>query len=176
MRIPRIRFAHLHPRWTSEEGAPMNLRSLTRRFWQDVVRARRPRTRLNLEPVEDRVVPAFDLALSNAATVGVTSNDAAGTRTFTATATGANLDWADVAIALNNNLDVVISNGNTGAENGDITDSTGAQLTILNNKTITIHSDPGATVGAITLQDIALDGLGESFLIKAKGDLQTGSL
>src|SRR6185437_14421428 len=125
----------------------MNLRSLTRRWWQDVVRARRPRTRLSLEPVEDRLVPAFDRTLSNAATVGVTSTTVAGTTTLTATATGANLQWADVANALNNNVNVVISNGNTGAENGDITDTTGATLAILNNLSLTIESDPAATVG-----------------------------
>jgi hypothetical protein len=53
-----------------------------------------------LERLEDRLAPAFNLTVSAALTVGVSSSFSGGTTTFHATATGANLSTADVVTAL----------------------------------------------------------------------------
>src|SRR5262245_31206202 len=94
-------------------------------------RSRYPRTSRNekrknhcrprLEALEDRVVPAFDLVLGSVLTTGVTTSfDGNHTTTFTATATGATLDVADVLAELNADHDVVVDSGSTGSEAGNI--------------------------------------------------------
>ena len=65
----------------------------------------RPRSgrRPFVEYLEDRIVPAFSLTLSLNATVGVMTSanfPVPGTTTFSATASGANLSWVDIANTL----------------------------------------------------------------------------
>jgi hypothetical protein len=70
--------------------------------------------------MEERIVPAFNLAIDgDFSTSGVNSSFAAGTTTFTATASGATLDVADIANALSLG-NVVITTGANGAEAGDV--------------------------------------------------------
>ncbi len=78
---------------------------------------RRPPLRVQLELLETRVVPAYDLTLG----VGQTANvlhDAAGN--FTAIGTGAFIGVADVQADLLAGKDVTIRNGSGGAETGAI--------------------------------------------------------
>ena len=76
----------------------------------------RPRGHPFVEHLEERVLPAFNLSISNAATTGVAVTGG----TFTATATGANINVGDLVSALNAGNDVAVSNGTTGTEAGDI--------------------------------------------------------
>src|SRR5688572_7725226 len=83
-------------------------------------RAARPGRRLSVECLEDRAVPAFDLAIDgDATTAEVSSNFASGTTTFTPTDFGAVLSVADIAAALNVG-NVVITTGADGIEDGNI--------------------------------------------------------
>src|SRR5207249_630546 len=82
----------------------------------------RPRSsrRPFVEHLEDRVVPAFNMTLSLAATVGVTTtpnSPVAGTTTFSASASGANLSWVDIANTLAVAGDnVIVNSGSAGTE------------------------------------------------------------
>jgi hypothetical protein len=71
-----------------------------------------------IEPLEARIAPAYTLALSFDATSGVTVSTAAGTTTFTATSSGANLSWLDIAIAMGSGVNVIVSTGSAGSEAG----------------------------------------------------------
>src|SRR5262249_45273630 len=125
-------------------------------------RSRRPRNSRNekrknhcrprLEALEDRVVPAFNLALvNNAATLNVTPmTDASGT-TFTATGAGATLNVADVLTALNAG-DVVVDSGSTGAEAGNITVNADLAYTDPAAHSLTLQTGSGTgVVGNIDL-------------------------
>lgn len=77
--------------------------------------------RLALEPLADRIVPAFDLTIdgnAGTANVDISFDNQTGT-TFTAADTGATLDVADIAAALDIGH-VTIVTGDDGAEPGDI--------------------------------------------------------
>lgn len=114
-----------------------------------------PRHRPRFDMLEDRVVPAFNLGITTNATVGVDVQTAAGTRTFTANATGANLDVDDILTALvTDDLNVVISTGSTGTEAGNILWDALADLDfngLLNNHSLTLLTDASATVGSGTI-------------------------
>ena len=135
-------------------------------------------TRLSMTALEDRITPAFNMTLSLNATVGVTTATVAGTTTFTATATGANLQWQDLFNAFVAGNNVVVNSGSAGTEAGNITDLTGNQLPGLpGNQTLTFQSGTGAgLVGNITLQDVNLQGANESIVVSANGSVVTGVL
>src|SRR5688572_33420043 len=86
----------------------------------------------SIEPLEARIAPAFTLTLSFDASIGINSNVAGGTTTFTATASGANLSWLDIAIAMAGGSNVVVNTGSTGAEAGNIIDLAMVNKTIIN--------------------------------------------
>lgn len=68
------------------------------------------------EGLEERVVPAFNVSITNVATANV--NIASGV--FTPTASGANINVSDIQSRLNSGVSVVIGTGSSGAENGNI--------------------------------------------------------
>ena len=132
-------------------------------------RARSPRSASHricprLEYLEERVVPAFNLTISNATTVGVTQVGGA----FTASSTAANINVSDLLSALNAGNDLTISNGPTGTEAGDIVWQAGASLTYTNAaaRSLTLTADASSISGTITLSS-AISGasttLNESF-------------
>src|SRR5262249_48213331 len=82
--------------------------------------------RLLLEPLEDRLLLAWDLTISTSPTNPLLVNHAGGS--YTAIGSGANINVTDILNDLNAALDVSISNGTTGAESGAIGWSAGAPL------------------------------------------------
>src|SRR5262245_61743615 len=125
-------------------------------------RSRRPRNSRNekrknhcwprLEALEDRVVPAFNLVLGSAATTGVTSSLVGNETTFTATATGATLNVADVLAELNLGHDVVVDSGSTGSEAGNITVNADLAYTDPAAHSLTLQTGSGTgVVGNIDL-------------------------
>src|SRR5262245_26936759 len=147
-----------------------------RRTFETGKRVRRYRP--GLEPLEDRLAPAFDLGLSFLATVGVTRTLLATTATYEATATGANLSWLDVGTDLSSGLDVVVTSGTGGEEGGNITDLS-PNVTIGNapNTLLTFHSGSGTgLVGDITLTDVRLEGPNSAVVVTAANNLAVGTL
>lgn len=79
------------------------------------------RSRLRLQSFEERIVPAFNMTIDgDFATSNIVSsfNVGTGTRTFTATASGANLNVGAIETALNDGENVIIQNGSGGADPG----------------------------------------------------------
>ena len=105
---------------------------------------------LRLERLEDRLTPSFDLTVASAATTGVATTVSATTTTFTAVATGAVLNSADIITALNTG-DVVVDSGSTGAENGDITINVPVTSPLASGHSLIIRSGSNAAVGDITV-------------------------
>src|SRR5947207_1009688 len=116
-----------------------------------------------LESLEARVVPAFTTTISTAATSNVLLNSVAGTATFEATGSGANVNVADILaqLQLASTTEVDILNGNTGTETGDITWLAGADLdfrTIGGNKTLKIAMDASSQgSAALSVNSTILD-------------------
>jgi hypothetical protein len=104
--------------------------------------------RPTLEALEDRVVPAFNLTIGTGATTAVSVLNG----TFTATGTGANINVADIRSALLAGQDVVISNGSSGAETGNIdwasTASTDLNLDGIGTRSLSIIADASSASGA----------------------------
>jgi hypothetical protein len=115
----------------------------------------RARRRLALQPLEDRVAPAFTLTINgDAATSGVSNNFANGITTFTATANGATLDVDDIEAALAVG-DVLITTGSGGSQAGNINwDATSSNddldYTDAAVRTLTIQPHGSSTSGAVT--------------------------
>src|SRR5262245_14617937 len=103
------------------------------------------RHRPQLEALEDRVVPAFNLTISTDPTVGVVLANGA----FTATASGANINVAAIQFELNIGNNVTISNGTSGGEAGNITWLAGANLSynFAAARSLVITADPSSTNG-----------------------------
>ncbi len=150
-------------------------------------RSHRPaqqRRRLTVERLEDRVVPAFNMTISNNPTVNVTPTTVgipATTVIFEANALGANLSWADITTALTTqNLNVVVDSGDGGTEAGHITDQTGANIANTDpadGKSLTFQSGTGTgLVGNITLLNVRLQGTGSSIVVNAANNVATGLL
>jgi sugar lactone lactonase YvrE len=114
---------------------------------------------LQVEALETRLTPAFNLTIGTAATVNVTHNAAAGT--FVANATGATINVADIKADLLAGKNVTISDGTGGAENGDITWLAGADLDYngvgLPGVRLNLAVDPSAVGGSVTLNAQILD-------------------
>jgi fibronectin-binding autotransporter adhesin len=128
------------------------------------------------EALEDRTLFAWNLTLGDRAgsapTSNVSSSTTAGTTTFTATGTGANLNLVDVEGALQGGNNVVITSGSTGTEPGDIDELVGDQLLGLPaNLNLTIQS--GRNVGLLALYLQSSNG---SVTIDAGGYVSTGVL
>src|SRR5262245_43804348 len=109
---------------------------------RDLFRPTRPAHRAcrlvpRLAPLEDRVTPAFDLLVDAVgATSGVTVTPGAGVTTFSASATGAHLNVADVEAALLTG-DVVVDSGSDGTEAGDITINAGVISSAIRPRSLT---------------------------------------
>jgi len=135
--------------------------------------------RCAIEQLEERILFAWNMTLSNNALAGVSVTTVSGTTTFTATATGANVPWVNIRNALSAGNNVVVSAGTTGTETGDIADLTGAQLSFsTSNRTLTIQSAPVSKGigGNITIKFITLSGPGSSIALSAGGTVSTGQL
>jgi len=106
-----------------------------------------------LERFEDRIVPAFNLELSTGNTTDVSQVDAAGVRTFTATADDAVLNLADIMTAFQAGQDVVVSTGSGGGGTGNITWESAADLDIqgLGKHSLTLQTDAGDSGREITI-------------------------
>lgn len=131
-------------------------RNLRRRRLADP--RRMPRTRrLSMTALEDRITPAFNTLISLNPTIGVNVSTLAGTTTFAANASGANVSILDVSTELSLGRNVVITSGSTGAEAGNIAMS-GFANTSFNNlagTSLTIQSGSGANlIGDISLQGV----------------------
>ncbi len=109
-----------------------------------------------LEHLEDRTLLAWDLSISAAATANVTVVNG----NFTANNAGANINVADLLTALNGDFNIVISNGNTGTENGDITWSAGILDFdgIGTGQAFQITADASSNNGDITIGSDVVDG------------------
>jgi hypothetical protein len=139
---------------------------------------RKHRRRPAVERLEDRTVPAFNTTLSTAATAGVTRTANATTATYEATATGANVDWDDIATDMAAGLNVVVDSGATGTEAGNITDTT-ATISLANaaGTSLTVQSGTGTNlVGNITLLAVRLQGTTSGIVVNAANDVATGVL
>jgi hypothetical protein len=118
--------------------------------------------RLICESLEDRTVPAFNLAIDgDLASTGVSSVFASGKTTFEATASGATLNVGDIKTALAAG-DVLISTGDAGSENGSISwigNSAADDLDYSSPTTrvLTIQPDSTSLIDNITLNNVALN-------------------
>ena len=112
--------------------------------------ARRGRHRPQLEALEDRLTPAFNLTISTAPTGGVVLVNGS----FTAVASGANINVAAIQFQLNLGNDVEISNGTGGIEAGNITWFADADLfyTGFVARSLLLVAEPGSTNGAVNVQ------------------------
>src|SRR5439155_1767400 len=132
-----------------------------------------------VERLEDRIVPAFDLTLSLNPTVGVTATVVPGTTTFTATASGANLSWADIANTLAVTGDnVIVNSGGGGTEAGNITDQLLGGIAVNNlSKNLSFQSGSGAgLVGDITIGSVRFVNGNGSIDVAANRNVSVGSL
>jgi Domain of unknown function DUF11/FG-GAP-like repeat len=125
------------------------------------------RQRPELEALEDRVVPAFNLTISTNSTVGVIQSGGI----FAANATGANINVAAILFQLNVGNDITISNGTTGTEAGNITWLAAANLNYQGAaaRSLTVTADPSSSNGAVALhsQVSTTTTLNETFNSKA---------
>ena len=148
------------------DGLARNLPGKRRRRAAGFIPAgKRPYRRLELEHLEDRLAPAFDLLVNAAgATTGVTPTVIGTTTTFTATATGAHLNVNDIVTALRTG-DVVVDSGSTGTEAGDITINAGVTQPAANGAALTFQTGSGTgVVGNINVNaDFNSAGSGDHF-------------
>ncbi len=168
------------------DGLTRNLSGKRRRRAAGFIPAGKgPYRTLELERLEDRVVPAFDLLVNaTGATAGVTATVSGTTTTFTATATGAHLNVNDIVTALNTG-NVVVDSGATGTEAGDITINAGVTQPGANGAALTFQSGSGTgVVGNINVNaDFTSAGGGDHFPLNflalnnlvLNGRLQPGS-
>ncbi len=144
---------------------------------------RRPRRALQLELLETRLAPAFDLTIGAGPTVGVL-HDKAGD--FTAIAHGATIAVSDILKDLQAGKSVTISDGSTGKETGNVTWLAGNNLDFKGigsgGLQLTIATDPSATAGNVAINAMIFDSLGVSadtlaISISGRGNVQIdGSL
>src|SRR5882724_5641288 len=114
---------------------------------QHYYRNRHNRPFLNLELLEDRTVPAFNLTISTAASVGVSG---IGTNAITATANDAILNVTDLQNSLIANATVTVSHGNTGTQAGNITIANAINPNLTAARTLILNAnDASATQGDI---------------------------
>jgi len=146
---------------------------MARNWWQSVVRALfsghgnsrrrkttpRPRCRPQLEVLETRLAPAFDLTIGAAATANVLHD--ATTGDFIATGHGATINVADIRADLLAGHSVSIRNGSTGTETGNITWPANANLDYggVGGLELSIAVDPSATAGNVVLDSRIFDEL-----------------
>ncbi|MFL5329457.1 MAG: hypothetical protein ACJ8C4_11135 [Gemmataceae bacterium] len=139
---------------------------MSRSWWQKLFRrknttAQRPKSKLDLNRarLEERLTPAFNMTVQLSATVGMSTVTLAGTTTFKATASGANLDWQDVANALGAGNNVVVDSGSTGTEAGNINVSAIGIGLLPGNQKLTFQSGSGVgLVGDISTSLVSLGG------------------
>ncbi len=162
------------------------------RMWRVLTGGRRgtPRRRtayhLQLERLETRLTPAFSLTISTAATANV-SHDAAGN--FTASASGANVNVADILADLRAGKSVTVSNSSGGSEVGTVTWQANANLDYSGAGTglqLSIVADPSSQATAqvvlnAKVYDSSAPADALSLVVSARhdlvvsGDLESGS-
>src|SRR5262245_7296317 len=121
-------------------------------------RACRPR----VEAREDRLAPAFNVTISNAVSSNLTLMDGPGVRAFSAIGAGANVDVADIKLALSAGLDVIVRTGTSGGQAGNISwtagdldvDGLGAA------RRLSLLPDVSGTGGNITVSVSVFDSVG----------------
>src|SRR5689334_358383 len=97
---------------------PERLRATRNGHWRSTALQRA--ARCVLERLEGRTLFAWNMTMSLAETVGVSSSTVSGTTTLTANASGANLCWASVQNEFQAGNNVVVNSGTGGAEAGNI--------------------------------------------------------
>ncbi|MFT3881888.1 MAG: hypothetical protein QM703_19820 [Gemmatales bacterium] len=116
---------------------------------QSYYRNRQNRPFLNLERLEDRTVPAFNLTISSAVSVGVSG---LGTDTITAIADDAVLNVTDLQNALISHSTVTVSHGSGGTQPGNITIANAINPNLPAVRTLAIiANDNSATQGDVTV-------------------------
>src|SRR6266545_4895225 len=117
------------------------------------------------------------MTLSLAAQANVTRTVLATTATYEATATGANVNWADIGTDMAAGLNVVVTSGATGTEAGNITDQTGNSIANAATTSLTFQSGSGTgLVGDITLLNVRLQGATSALVVSAANNVSTGVL
>lgn len=119
------------------------------------------RTRLAVRPLEDRVVPAFNLAIDaevdNSVNVTFDTASIPGTTVCFPNASGAVLDVDDIEIALNIG-NVLITTGTGGIEPGNVTytfnDPTDDLAYVGDLRTLTIRPDASSSIGNVTITGV----------------------
>src|SRR5262245_50218776 len=133
--------------------------------------ARRRFFRPRLEGLESRELLAFNLSISAAATTGVTTTSVAGTTTFEASASGANLSLDAIDAALKSGNNVLITGGANGSEAGTISTSGVSSRTFDNAAGTSLKFQSGtefsSQLGNINLTGLQLAANG-SIIIDAK--------
>ncbi len=146
----------------------------------------RSRAQLGCEPLEDRITPAYDVGINNDPSLFLSIDDSTpGLRTITAFQSGANINIAsDIVAALSAGRDIVINNGNTGTENGNIRlDSPNpGDINIptgMGQRKLTIIADPTSKKGDIVFQRSILGGAGTDGLaldLTSRGATNLGNI
>lgn len=121
------------------------------------------RTRLAVQLLEDRTVPAFNLIIDGDVAanlnIAVDTTTQPGTSIFTPTASGAVLDVDAIEAALMGGQDVLVTTGAGGAEAGNINYASDSLADRLNNvgfapRTLTFRPDASATSGAVAVTGV----------------------
>lgn len=113
------------------------------------------RRQFELEMLENRLTPAFNLTIGTTADFNVAIDDTvAGFRQITAIGTGAVIDVATIAEGLAARGNVSILNGAGGAEPGNISWPTATTLDVASagSHRLTISADPSSTGGIIDIE------------------------
>ena len=124
------------------------------------------RTRLAVQTLEDRTVPAFNLTIDGDVigntNIAVDEVSLPGTTIFSANASGAILDVDAIEAALQSGQDVLITTGSGGGEAGDIDYTATGVADRLNNvgfspRTLTLRPDASSTSADVTINGIEFD-------------------
>ncbi len=159
----------------------MPVRSWIRRLWTRPVTAHThfsSQFGRNLEALEDRVVPAYDLHITFASsTSNVTASTNAGTTTFEATGPGATLNFIDVTNELQAGLNVIVTTGSGGNEAGNITRGYEFAVggTFPSGTTLSFRTGSGPNlVGNMDLPGLVPDAGALNLDVQAAGSVQFG--
>jgi hypothetical protein len=152
------------------------------RTWLDRLMKRRPgkprrpglapRCSLGVEELEQRLVPAFNLTISTAPTVGVEGP----LFDLLAAAPGANINVADIRTGLRMNRGVTINTGLPGTEAGNITWLPGSDLDyaglFATSLTIVTATTGDVSLGSRIFDSTAPSGESLSLNVVARGNVQ----
>lgn len=165
----------MHRAKSPNDGCKEEVRSRAARRRRVMHRA----VRSVVERLEDRTLLAYSLTLSLNPTIGVTSSTVSSSTTFTATNTGANLSWSDIAKELFAGHNVVVTTGAAGVEAGNITDQLVGGITINNGAGTSLAFQGGSgakLVGNVSLGTVDLSGGNSSITVAAAGNVSVHDL